>query len=151
MKRINFLASAFLVLAVYSVVSAADVKGELKISSLQGASEVKVAGKEWEAAKAGMTLHQGDIIRTKQGGWVYLDMRDGKKEIASVELKENSELRLTKLEPEKGILFDLALGEALIRSQKLNSGKAKFEVKTPTSFIEVVGKATFSVTVEKIE
>ena len=47
-------------------------------------------------------------------------------------------------------LFDLSLGEILIKAKKLHSEKSKFEVKTPTSIVGVRG-TTFSVTVEAVK
>jgi hypothetical protein len=39
----------------------------------------------------------------------------------------------------------------MIKSERSIGDKAKFEVKTLTSSVEVVGKAVFSVAVEKVE
>jgi len=143
----------FLMLSVCSfAVAQEEARATVKISSLQGAAQIKVAKKEWSAASAGMTLNQGDIIRTRPGSWALLNVYDEKnKQLASIELKQNSELRFIKLQPSKDILFDLALGEAFVKAEKLNGIKAQCQVKTPTSFIEVKGKATFSVNVEKIQ
>ena len=71
---------------------------------------------------------------------------------ASVELNEESELRLTELFEDQGdgqqlTLLDLAIGKMLITSKKLRSEKSKFRVKTPTSIIGVRG-TTFSISVE---
>lgn len=127
-------------------------EGYAVITSIQGRAEVKVGKKEWTAAKPGMLVNQGEAIRTKAGTWVQLDFYEGKKKrIASVEIKQNSQLCIAQLKPRQRILLDLALGEAVVKSENLNGGKAKFEVKTPTSFVEVFGKTTFSVAVEKLE
>jgi hypothetical protein len=101
-----------------------------------------------------MVLSQGDIIRTKAGSLAVVEL-DGKGRTATVELKENGQLSLAKLlgDKEKGTrttLLDLAVGEILIKAQKLHSEKSRFEVKTPTSIVAVRG-TTFSVAVEAVE
>jgi len=158
MRKIKVLSLALLMAVICAPALAQQAKDAQKpegfavITSIQGTAEVKAGKKEWTAAKPGMLVNQGETIRTKAGAWVQLDFYEGKKKrIASVEIKQNSQLRIAQLKPRQGILLDLALGEALVNAEKLNSGKAKFEVKTPTSFVEVVGKAEFSVAVEKLE
>jgi hypothetical protein len=151
MKRIRPAIIALLILFTCSYIMAEEGKGIVRVEAVQGAVEVRQPGKEWAAAKAGMILAQADIIRSKKDSWVLLNVYRDKSKIASVELKKNSELRIMMVKPDKEILFDLALGEAMVKSENLNKGKAKFEVKTPTSFLEVVGKATFSVSVEKLD
>lgn len=155
MRKIKVLSLALLMAVICAPAFAQQAQkpdGYAVITSIQGTAEVKVGKKEWVAAKPGMLVNQGETIRTKGSTWVQLDFYAGKKKrIASVEIKQNSQLRIAQLEPSQGILLDLALGEALVKSEKLNGGKAKFEVKTPTSFVEVFGKAAFSVAVEKLE
>lgn len=151
MTKLRILGLLLLVLVVACPAYAEKPQGYAVIASIQGNAEVKSKGVAWSSAKGGMSVGQGDIIRTKGDSWVVFDIYEGEKRLASVEVRQFSELKLTLLKPEKSIILDLALGEAMINAERLNGGKAKFEVKTPTSFIEVVGKATFSVTVEKLE
>ena len=47
-------------------------------------------------------------------------------------------------------LLDLAMGEILIKAQKVHGEKSQFEVKTPTSIVGVRG-TTFNVKVEAVE
>jgi hypothetical protein len=116
--------------------------------------EVKIGAGRWAAAKTGMTLTQGDSIRTKAKSLAILDL-DGQAKSAKVEVKENSLLNLAELAENKAegaqkTLLDLSLGKILIKVQKLRQDKSKFEVKTPTSIVGVRG-TTFSVAVEAIE
>ena len=46
-------------------------------------------------------------------------------------------------------LLDLAMGEVLIKAQKVHGENSKFEVKTPTSIVGVRG-TTFNVKVEAV-
>jgi hypothetical protein len=102
----------------------------------------------------GMILKEGDMIRTMAGSWALLNV-DGHAETATVEVKENSQLKMAQLLENKdassqSTLLDLALGEVLIKAKKLHSEKSKFEVKTPTSIVAVRG-TTFSVAVKSVE
>ena len=105
-------------------------------------------------ANVGMSLKQGDAIRTKANSKAILAL-DAEAETATVEVKQNSQLTLAELianqaEGSESTLLDLALGEILIKAKKLHSEKSKFEVKTPTSIVGVRG-TTFSVAVEAVE
>jgi hypothetical protein len=151
MFKLRVLGLLLLGLAVSLSAHAQKPQGYAVIASIQGNVEVKSRAGAWSAARGGESVGQGDAVRTGGGSWAMLDIYEGDKRLASVEIRQLSELRLTLLNPDKFILLDLALGEAMIKSERLNGGKAKFEVKTPTSFIEVVGKATFSVTVDRLE
>lgn len=126
-------------------------QGYAVIASIQGNVEVRPGVGAWSAAKGGESVGQGDAVRTGGSSWAVLDIYEGERLLASVEVKQLSELRVLLLDPDKSILLDLALGEATIKSQRLSSDKARFEVRTKTSFIEVTGKAVFSVAVEKLE
>ena len=151
MCKLKILGLLLLGLAISFPVYAEKPQGYAVIASIQGNAEVKSKGVAWSVAKGGMSVGQGDIIRTRGDSWVVLDIYEGEKRLASVEIRQFSELKLILLKPEKSILLDLALGEAMVKTERSKSSKAKIEVKTPTSFIEVVGKSTFSVTVDKLE
>ncbi len=123
------------------------------ITDIRGNVEVKISSGSWEAAKVGMTLTEGDIIMTKSESSATLNL-SGTEE-ASVSMKPNSqmtlaELMMDKVEGTQKTLLDLALGEILIKTQKLHAKESKFEVKTPTSIVGVRG-TTFSVAVEAVE
>jgi hypothetical protein len=151
MFKLRSIALLLLVLVAANQAYAQKDHGYAVIASVQGKVEIKPKGGSWAAAKSGMSYGQGDVIRTKGDSWAMIDIYEGEKPVASVELKQLSELRATIINLNKRILLDLALGEVMVKAGRLNTTKAKFEVKTPTSFIEVMGKATFSVNVEKLD
>jgi hypothetical protein len=122
---------------------------------MKGTVEVRTTkDKKWVGAKVGTVLNEGDMLRTMAGSWALLNL-DGQGQTATVEVKENSQLKMAQLLENKAAssqstLLDLALGEVLIKAKKLHSEKSKFEVKTPTSIVAVRG-TTFSVAVKSVE
>ena len=154
MKIVKFLLLVGLVLTLSSLAIAGEAKRTASISDLKGTVEVRAADKKWVAAKTGMILNEGDVIRTMASSWAVLNV-DGKGETATVEVKENSQLKMAQLLENKdsssqSTLLDLALGEVLIKAKKLHSDKSRFEIKTPTSIVAVRG-TTFSVAVKSVE
>lgn len=154
MKKITLLVSCGLILGFFVLSFAQNSPRTATIDQVSGTVEVRVGKQPWAPAQVGMVLNQGDIIRTLAGSWAVINV-DGKGATASVELKENSQLRLAELLEDKAkasqtTLLDLALGEVLIKAKKLDSEKSKFQVKTPTSIVGVRG-TTFSVAVKAIE
>ena len=154
MKIVKFLLLVGLVLTLSSLAIAGEAKRTAFISDLKGTVEVRAADKKWVAAKTGMILNEGDVIRTMASSWAVLNV-DGKGETATVEVKENSQLKMAQLLENKdsssqSTLLDLALGEVLIKAKKLHSDKSRFEIKTPTSIVAVRG-TTFSVAVKSVE
>jgi hypothetical protein len=155
MKILKVLLIAGIALAVCSMAIAAETKRTATISDMNGKVEVRMKqAKNWVEAKIGMAISEGDMIRTMAGSWVVLNV-DGKAETATVEVKENSQLKMAQLLENKqastqSTLLDLAMGEVLIKAKKLHSEKSKFEVKTPTSIVAVRG-TTFSVAVKSVE
>jgi hypothetical protein len=154
MKNPKLIFALILVLGLSSSSLAQEAKRTATIIELKGKVEVSISKGPWQAAKPDMVLNQGDVIRTKANSSVLLNV-DGSAETATVEIKQNSQLRLLELlanekERSQKTLLDLALGEILIKAKKLHSEKSSFEVKTPTSIIGVRG-TTFSVTVEAVE
>jgi len=153
MKTIKILCVLILVLGISSVAFAVE-KRVAKIAVLNGKADVRLMNeKDWMSAKVGMTITEGDTIRTKSNSWAMLVL-NGAGETATIELEENSKLTLTELaRDEKAMtqqtLLELAMGEILIKAQKLHSAESKFEVKTPTSIVGVRG-TTFSVRVESM-
>lgn len=157
MKKMNLIGILSLTLMLFFTaitIYAGETKRIAAIKEINGEVEVKIGKENWISAKTGTVLSQGDFIRTKANSSVLLDL-DGTGKTASVQLKPNSQLKLSELsmnaqDDTQTTLLDLALGEILIKAQKLHSEKSKFEVKTPTSIVGVRG-TTFSVTVEAAE
>lgn len=154
MKTLKIFLICALILGVASIVYAAETPRIASVSKVEGKVDVKLGKEGWKPAEVGMVLNQGDMIRTQAKSSALLNV-DGKAETAVVEVKENSQLKLAELIENKEsetqtTLLDLALGEVLIKAQKLHSEKSSFEVKTPTSIVGVRG-TTFSVAVEAVE
>ena len=154
MKFIRLLCAFSFILAVFSLGLAQETSRVATVIELKGAVEIKTPKEAWKPVGVGMVLREKDIIRTKANSLAVLNL-DGLGETATVEVKENSQLKLAELIQNKKAatqttLLDLALGEILIKAKKLHSEKSKFEVKTPTSIVGVRG-TTFSVAVEAIE
>lgn len=153
MKTIRLIALIFLMLGVSSLGFAEQVKRNATITQLKGAVDVRALKTEWAPAAVGMKLNQGDFIRTKANSWAIITLEG--METATVEVKENSQMRLavlieSKEDDTQHTLLDLALGQILVEAKKLHSEKSKFEVKTPTSIVGVRG-TKFSVTVEALK
>jgi hypothetical protein len=124
------------------------------VAGIQGEVDAKINNKDWSAVTVGMTLQQGDVIRTKANSFAVLNI-DGDAQTAVVDVSENSQLMLKELlqnneKQTQSTLLDLSIGKILIRAKKINQEKSKFEVKTPTSIVGVRG-TTFSVAVEAEE
>lgn len=154
MKMVKLLVITGLIMTVASIACAQEVGRMATVSEINGSVEVQGAEGGWMPAKVGMILKQGDSIRTKGSSWAILNV-DGAAQTASVEVKQNSQMKLATLLKDseadtQTTLLDLSLGEILIKAKKLHSDKSKFEVKTPTSIVGVRG-TTFSVAVEAIE
>lgn len=154
MKLLRVLFILGLVVGIGTLAMAEGTGRIATVKELSGNVEAKIANGAWSPATVGMTLKQGDAIRTGDNSMALL-MLDGPAESASVEVKKGSQLTIAELTGDKAMgtektLLDLALGEILIKAKKLHSEKSKFEVKTPTSIVGVRG-TTFSVTVEAVE
>jgi len=153
MKALRILCVIALICGLAGLSFAEVEKRTATITDIKGKVEVKVSSGSWEAAKVGMTLTEGDIIMTKADSTAILNL-SGIEE-ASVSMKPNSQMTLAELimDRTKGsqqTLLDLALGEVLVKTQKLHEKESRFEVKTPTSIVGVRG-TTFSVAVEAVE
>lgn len=153
MKILRLICALSLMMGMCSLAAAEQSKRIATIAQLSGTAEVKSPQGKWMAAKVGTNLTQGDIIRTKANSEALLNL-DGMAQTATVQMKANSQLKISELmenKPEKSqtTLLDLALGQVLIEAKKLHSEKSKFEVKTPTSIVAVRG-TSFSVNVEAL-
>jgi hypothetical protein len=154
--RIVKLAAVFLVILTFfaTMASAGQVKRTALLSDFSGRAEVKDASGKWQPAAKGMVLGQGDVIRTLKDSSAQLAL-DGDIQSATVNLKQNSQLTIAELYKDQdknsqNTLLDLALGEVLIKTKKLQEAGSRFEVKTPTSIVGVRG-TEFSVAVEAVE
>jgi hypothetical protein len=130
------------------------VKREATIMSLTGEARIKTAvDRRWVPAEEGMTLTEGDTIEVGKDAWILLKLK-GVAGDAEVELEGGSLMLFREFtEDEDGraqnTLLDLALGEIMIRTEKL-SPESKFQVKTPASVAGVRG-TKFKVKVEAVE
>lgn len=155
MKTLKILCVMMLAVALVSSALAVETKRLATIVSMSGTVEVKrTGGGEWLPANVGMVLNQGDIIRTKAKSEAMLRL-DGHIEKANVSVMADAQLMLAELkeDTDKGgqsTLLDLAMGEVLIKAQKLQNKESRFEVKTPTSVVGVRG-TVFSVKVEAVQ
>ncbi len=153
MKTLRFICIIAVVLSI-AVVGYAMESRSAEITSLNGTAEVRQAGQDgWVPAKVGMVLSEGDTIKTAPSSWALLNVDAGK--IATVEVKASSQMLISELMADPTVdtsktLLDLAMGEVLIKAQKVHGENSKFEVKTPTSIVGVRG-TTFSVKVEALE
>lgn len=151
MKIMRLLLVVGLIMAISSMAEAQSVKRVASIKDANGAVEIMSGSGTWTPAKVGMVLQQGDIIRTKANSWALINV-NGIAETATVELKQNAQLKMATLLKDnvagtQDTLLDLSLGSILIKAKKLHSENSRFEVKTPTSIVGVRG-TTFSVSVE---
>jgi hypothetical protein len=155
MKIVSILCIAALVLGMATLAYAVESKRTAQILSIDGQAEVKLAGdSDWSPAQVGMVLKEGDALKTAAGSLLMLNV-DGKGQTATVEVKERSQLLLSEMLADTSAgtsktLLDLAMGEVLIKAQKVHGEQSKFEVKTPTSIVGVRG-TTFNVKVEAVE
>ena len=155
MKFAKILCIIVLIIGISALANAENPKRIAKITAIDGnASVMREDTQEWVPAEVGTELTEGDILKSKSDAWVLLFL-DGTVETAELELSADSELLLSEFseDAEQGtqkILLDLAMGEVLIRAQKLHAPDSSFEVKTPTSIVGVRG-TTFAVKVVALE
>jgi hypothetical protein len=153
MKMVRVLCITALIIGI-AVTGYAMEKRTAQIASLNGTAEVRAAGQEkWIPASVGTVLNEGDTLKVAKQSWALLNVDDGK--IATVEVKEGSQMVIAELQADakaetSKTLLDLAIGEVLIKAQKVHGENSKFEVKTPTSIVGVRG-TTFNVKVEAVK
>lgn len=153
MKILRLACIIVLVLGVATAGYAME-KRNAQVMSLSGTAEIRQPGQSaWSPIAVGMVLSEGDALRTSAGSWALLNIDDGK--IAAVEVKGGSEMRISELRVNaqtdtSQTLLDLAIGEVMIKAQKVHGENSRFEVKTPTSIVGVRG-TTFNVKVEAVE
>jgi len=155
MKILRIVCIIALVLGVATFALAVEAKRTAQLISLDGKAEIKLAGQSnWSPAKVGSILNEGDTLKTSPGSMALLNI-DGKGQTATVEVSEGSQLLMSEMMVDQKAgtsktLLDLAMGEILIKAQKVHGEESKFEVKTPTSIVGVRG-TTFKVKVESVE
>jgi len=121
-----------------------DAEGAGRYATLKNPGKdvfVKCQGGEWQAAKDGMVILPGDVVKTAAAGSVEVMLDGGK--VGRVEIKEGSIFRINKTETnpatgDKTTLLDLAIGKMIAHVEKLK-GESKFEVRTPTVLTGVRG------------
>ena len=154
MKTLKVICVVVLALFVASAAFSAETKRTAKIGSFTGQPSVKIAGQnDWTNVVKDMIISEGDTLKTDKDATARVKV-DGNGEAATVDVSPGSNLTFTQLlkNTEDGTektMLDLALGEVLIKAEKLQ-GDSKFEVKTPTSIAGVRG-TKFSVKVEAIK
>jgi len=135
--------------------SAEEVKRTASVVEASGDVAIKISSAQaWQPAKAGDVLNEGSYIKTGPLSKAVLNI-DGDGKTALVDVSEKSQLSLATLVKDttsglKKTLLDLAIGQVLIKAEKLDTPDSKFEVKTPTSVVGVRG-TKFSVRVEALE
>ena len=155
MKILKTLCIVVLILGISTFAYAADGKHTAQITSLDGKAEVKLAGQTaWNPVQVGATLNEGDTLKTNANSKALLTI-GVKGEVGTVEVSGGSQLLLSSMMFDQKAntsktLLDLAMGEVLIKAQKLEGDKSSFEVKTPTSIVGVRG-TVFKVKVEAVE
>ncbi|MBU0605180.1 MAG: FecR domain-containing protein [Candidatus Omnitrophica bacterium] len=153
MKILRLACIMVLVLGIATAGYAVE-KRNAQVMSINGTAEMRQSGQSaWSPATVGMVLSEGDTMKTSAGSSALLNLDDGK--IATVEVKSGSELSISELRADPATdtsqtLLDLAMGEVMIKAQKVHSENSRFEVKTPTSIVGVRG-TTFNVKVEAVE
>lgn len=151
----KYIISLTAVILLASTIYAATEKLNAVIKNVSGNVEIKRSLEtQWMNAKTGLTLTEGDIIRTKNNSFAIISIKNNGS-YASVELKKNSQLMFLEFSKDtksatQNIILDLAVGEATIHTEETDIKTCKFEVKTPTSIVEAQkGSATFDVRVER--
>lgn len=155
MKILKTVCIVALVLSIATFACAAEGKRTATITSLEGKAEVKLAGQtSWAAVQSGAILNEGDTLKTDANSKATLAI-GSKSEVGTVEVSERSQLLLSSMMFDQKAntsktLLDLAMGEVLVKAQKVQGEQSKFEVKTPTSIVGVRG-TVFRVKVEAVE
>lgn len=155
MKISGLLFLAILSITICSGIFAEEVKRTASVVEVSGDVSIKnPKDQAWQAAKAGDILNEGSYIKTGALSKAVLNI-DGDGKTALVEVSEKSQFSFATLVKDntsgiKKTLLDLAVGQVLIKAEKLDTPDSKFEVKTPTSVVGVRG-TKFSVKVEALE
>lgn len=125
-----------------------------QIVNMAGEVDIKRAGEDfWRKASMGLLLSQYDTIKTHPEGSVDVEFSKKEGQYFKIRLRDESQLSFSKLEQDskttvEDILLDLAIGDVLIKTDKLHK-KSMFQVRTPTSMIGVRG-TRFEVIYKKV-
>ena len=155
MKIINILCTVVLISCFTSIGSSEELKRIVTVVQVKGDVMVKNSGEaSWVPAKVSDVMREGYILKTGSGARVTLSV-DGDKKTAKIDMSEKSILSFAALTKDsitgmKKTLLDLAIGQVLIKAEKLDTPDSKFEVKTPTSVVGVRG-TKFSVKVDAVK
>ena len=93
MKNVKLIFAILLILGSLSPLFAQERKRTASIIEIKGAVEVSINKGPWLTGRVKMLLNEGDTIRTKAGSSALLNV-DGSGETATIEVKQNSQLRL---------------------------------------------------------
>ncbi len=125
---------------------------QAKVTKITGQADYKKAGtSDWQKLQPGITLYEGDSLKTSAGSEVVADLTAATK-TATITVRESSEFMFKTFHHDvsskaDATLLDVSLGAVLVKAEKL-VGTSKFEVKTPTSIVGIRG-TTFEVSVAK--
>lgn len=137
MKRIVWLTVGFLIMPLLVFAN------EAKITAVKGTADIKSPDSAaWYAAKTGSLVKTGQVIKTKPRSRVNVELSDGSR----IEIRPNSQIDLTDLSA-KSPTFKMAIGRIKAWVSK-NTGRSKFEVKTPVAVCSVRG-TEFTVDVDE--
>lgn len=141
--------------SVYSQSAATTAVGEQRFAEIQDATgEVTMKATpddRWRLAVKGMKMNENGEIKTGKDSTAVI-LLDEKGATGKVDIKPNTWMRIAELgydekQENKKTLLDLALGQVLVKAEKLK-GESSFQVRTPTSTTSVRG-TVFEVKVEE--
>lgn len=130
------------------VVGFAAEMNKAKVLEIKGEAKFMKAGAgNWEMLKEGMTLTEGDALKTGDASQVILELT-GAAKTAEITVRQNSEFVFEAFQHDAASMTDKTLlnvdtGGVLVKAEKL-IGESKFQVKTPTSIVGIRG-TTFEV------
>ncbi len=151
-KSSKIILALLLVFAVATAATALGFKRTAKIIALKGAAEIRAPkAKDWVPAKAGSILNEGDILKMNKDSSSVIEL-DGKDLVAKIVAEEHAQLLFLKLasKDKKGVqktLLDLGAGKITVTTTKARDERSTFEIKTPTSMVNVK-EGTVTVKVE---
>ncbi|MBF0217847.1 MAG: FecR domain-containing protein [Candidatus Omnitrophica bacterium] len=153
-KVLSFISALVVQLLISDPLYAEKTKRTAEVIEVEGAVEIIGPDNVKKQATVGMEIGEGYVVKTG-GGALAVVYLNGVSETAEVEVKERTVMRIADFYEDRSdstqeTLLDIAVGEILITSKKLQADKSKFQVKTPTSLVGVRG-TTFSVSVKARE
>ncbi|MCI1693105.1 FecR family protein [Aneurinibacillus aneurinilyticus] len=143
MRTVKSFLSLLLIMAVTipGFAEAKDTQKVGKITAVSGSSEVKKSGgtKQIKAFKS-MAITQGDTIITGRNGKVNMDLDSDKEVIVG----PNTKLVISQLVQNARAMsgktnLSLLGGSVMVKVKKKLTGDSRFEIKTPTAIMGVMG------------